>query len=147
MRFLSLDCIANRAGEQTRKESVALFNKAKHSIKIIAGDLDADFYRDGEVVDSFKNAIGRGVDVEIAYHPAVGHGKRSNKIERKVPGLKIWSLKEPPLRHMTSIDTKHVRIEKRHSINVKSTPAIICKNASILARDVDAVFTALTKTE
>lgn len=145
MRFLSLDCVANREEENTKNESVRLFNNAKHSIKIIAGNPNSDFYRDEKVVSALKNAVERGVGVEIAYHQ-MGKGK-SILIKGAIPGLRVMSLKKVPLRHMTSIDSKHVRIERTHPVGAKKTPAIICKNAPLLARDVDSVFTALTKTD
>ncbi len=144
MRFLSLDCVANQEIESTRKESIVLFNKARHNIRIIAGDLNNDFYQDRKVIVSLKKAVGRGVDVIIAYHPV---GRTSTiGIKREIPNMKVVATSRVPYRHMVSVDGKHVRIEKRHPVGVKKTPAIICKNAPILARDVEIAFNALTKT-
>ena len=144
MRFISLDCVANQEIESTKKESIALFNKAKHNIKIIAGDPNNDFYQDSKVIASLRKAVGRGVDVVIAYHPV---GRISTiGIKREIPNMKAVATSEVPYRHMVSVDGKHVRIEKRHPVGVRKTPAIVCKNAPILARDVETVFNALTKT-
>lgn len=132
MRFISFDCNLNETQEETRKESIELFNNSKHSIKIIAGNLNNPFYRNREVRNALKAAAERGVSVEIA---------GTNTL--KIPKVKVWTLKEPAKRHMMSIDGKHTRIEQKHPPGAKMTPAIICKNASFLARDIDSKFNDL----
>ena len=66
-------------------------------------------------------------------------------LQQQIPGIKIWTLKQTPARHMLSVDGRHVRIERRHIEGAKETPALICRNASLLARDLDSKFEALAK--
>lgn len=147
MRFISFDCIANREEEHTRRESILLFNKAKDHIKIIAGDPNNDFYNDERVVNALKGAINKGVDVQVAYFPIAKKHEKPGSATFQIPKIRVWTLKTAPQRHMSVIDGKHVRIERRHPLAVRQTPAIICKNAPLLARDVESIFTTLIETK
>lgn len=143
MKYFSLGCSANSNPDDTRDECVEIFGKAKKTIKIIAGDIDAGFYRDEVVINSLKKAAGKGVVVEIATD--------TEKVTRKEPifgikNVKVWKIGEPVERHKMSIDGKIARIEQSHLKGSTMTPAIICKDVSILAQEMDANFDRLVKT-
>lgn len=147
MRLISFDCNLNQTQEDTRKESIELFNKSKRSIRIIAGNLDNPFYTNAEVRTALADAAKRGVCVEIAgFLPKATGGKATIK-PLKIPEVKVWTLRQPAIRHMMSIDGKHARIEQKHRPGAKMTPAIICKNASFLAQDIDSQFERLVESK
>jgi hypothetical protein len=147
MRFLSFDCIANQEAEHTRRESIKLLKKARMSVKIVAGNLSADFYSNPQVLKALSSARTKGASIEIAHYPTMGVDvdKTINLLQEHVPGIKIWTLQKVPARHMLSIDGKHVRIERRHVQGAQETPALICRNASLLAKELDNKFEALAK--
>ena len=91
MRFLSFGCAANREQDETKRESIHLFRNANKSIKIITGDPNSAFYRDTKVKHVLKDAIKRGVDVEIAYYPR--NNKETVAIKRDIPSLKVGDSK------------------------------------------------------
>ncbi len=143
MKFFSLGCSANSDSGDTRTESIGIFDEAKKTIKIIAGDIDAGFYRDKAVISSLKKAADRGVVVEIATD--------KEKVTKKEPifaikNVKVWKLKEAVGRHKMSIDGKIARIEQRHIKGSTMTPALICRDASVLAQELDGQFDRLVKT-
>lgn len=143
MKYFSLGCSANSDAADTRKQCVGIFNKARKSIKIIAGDIDAGFYKDNAVIESLKKAADRGVVVEIATD--------KEKVTKKesifgIKNVKVWKIGEPVVRHKMSIDGKITRIEQRHQKGSAMTPAIICRDVSILAQEMDRDFDRLAKT-
>lgn len=143
MRFLSFDFKLNETPEDTKRECTRLFDKAEHSIKIIGGNLNNPFYKDTEVRTALSSAAKRGVTVEIVgSSPEATRGQAPIK-PLKIPKVKVVTLKQPAIRHMMSIDGKHARIEKKHAVGSAVTPAVICKNASFIARDIDSYFDSL----
>lgn len=147
MRFLTFDCSANREEEDTKKESAVLFKKAKNSINIVAGNVNSAFYNDSLIVDAIQSAVERGVNVRIAYDPHALQSRRVKSAVLKIPKVEVWKLKESPDRHIMIVDGKHVRIEQKHPNGAIRTPAIICRNAGLLARDKDLEFESLVKTK
>jgi len=141
VKFLSFNCISNQTEEKTKQESIKLFRGANNSIKILAGNINSPFYSDENVVDSLSDAAKRGVKVELAFFPIAGQGTKS-KIT-KIQTLKLERLKNRPIRHVTIVDGKHLRIEAKHRDGSKTTPAIICKDDPPLASEWESAFESL----
>ena len=146
LRVFTFGCTANDDNDDTRIASVRLFNGAKKAIKIIAGDITSEFYNDDLIISAFQNAINRGVSVEIAYDPHRVKGEVSESAISKLSKVKIWKLEKVPDRHMVIIDGKHVRVEQPHDANAVKTPALVCRGAKLLAKDLDLEFASLSKT-
>lgn len=141
-RLVTLNCDTNLTPEDTIRESVHLYNKARKSIHIVAGSLDAPFYRDPQVIGALKEAAARGVAVFIIYD--------KTKLKGEAPQIELFSSFNVELkpsasvkRHFTVIDGRHVRIEKRHEDEPPQTPAVICKDARLLAQEMDNRFEVL----
>lgn len=138
------DCMSNSKKESTIKESADLFGKANKSITMVAGDPCSSFYTDKRIVNCIENRIKEreNIRVTLAYYPD------KDSIEHvcgimAIPKVKIVKLKYKPSRHFAIVDGKHVRLEERHLPGAENTPAIICRNVSLLARDMEEAYSTL----
>lgn len=145
LSLLSLDCTANWGKESTVNESISLFNKAKKSIRIVAGRLDNPFYQDERTTRTLNKVISKGVTVDIAYYPSELNKKYRSTFIKNVPNANLKSTNQKLSRHWVSVDGKHVRIERSHPEETINTPAFICNNAKILAEELDNKFDKLTQ--
>lgn len=145
MKLLSFGCAVNQDAETTRVESVKLFKEAKKSIRIVAGDITSDFYNDKRIVNALKTVVRQGVSVEIAYDPKRVKQDLEKSEVYKIPEVKIWKLVDEPRRHTVSVDGKHARVERRHAEGAKITPALVCRDAHLLAHELDLGFESLKK--
>jgi len=134
--LFSLNCTANMTSEQTKKESIKLFEKANKSIDIVAGNVNSGFYSDPDIIKVLtKIALKDNMSIRVLYDP-----ERSSAIDAsKIAGIKNINLvksSKKPLRHVTIVDGKHVRIEQKHENDNSMTPAFICYDSSKLAGEL-----------
>lgn len=138
----SLPARSNLDDRQTIIEGNDLFQKATKSIKITTGNLSREFYEDAGIVKSIRDAIARGVVVEIIEYLGSKKNEKWKKPILDVPGVRYWQTNKPNARHMLIVDNKHVRIEHTHESETL-TPALIVKNAPKLALEYEKKFETL----
>ena len=143
LSFLSLDFTTNLHSEDTVRESLGLFNKAHKSINIVAGRLNSDFYNDKRTIASLNRAIRKGVSVNVAYAPSKDNDAHRIEFKKRFPKAHVRVAKKTPNRHWVCIDSKHLRIERTHAETATITPAVVCRNASVLASEWEKKFATL----
>lgn len=143
LSFLSVDCDTNLNSEETIKKSVSLFDKASININIVAGRLDNEFYRDARTIKALKSATSRGVSIKIVFSPDTNSITLREQFAEQFPDISVTPASKVLLHHWTTVDGKHLRIERTHPDDARITPAFICKNASILTKEWDREFATL----
>lgn len=135
----------NYSMDETRNVCTRMFNRARKSIRIIAGTLHKDFYDSESISGSLERAAERGVAIEIMYGPGVTIEKHKISL-LKDKGVKFFQLPQKPPRHLMSIDDKDVRVERSHEPAPEATNAIIYHDARSLAAVVGDIFEKLRNT-
>ena len=118
-----------------------MFQQAKKSIRIVGGDLNADFYSDPKVVSALEGRVAKNVSVEIAYHPSDKKHKRAAVFG--VDGVVFHELRQRPARHLMCVDGIHARIERTHEPGANRTPSVLLFNAKDVAKGIEAEFEKL----
>lgn len=124
-----------------------LFHEAKKSIRIVGGNLHHGFYSDNKIVKDLKEALQRGVNVEIVCGPKIdAQNDKLLNLAQTAEHFKIIHLPYYPQRHFMVVDGRHVRKEKKHSTNLTQHLDVegdILYNRPFLASQLSEIFETL----
>jgi phosphatidylserine/phosphatidylglycerophosphate/cardiolipin synthase-like enzyme len=139
----------NRATRHGRSGIIRLANQARKSIHILSGELNKDFYSDGNMKEALVNAANRKVDVQIAFGPLVR--KESIREFKSLFGhydnVKLYQLNHRPERHYMIFDNETIRLQHVHPPNTEEPKAIIVEKSPLVAKTYDNVFEELVTRE
>ena len=91
---------------------------AKEEIKIVAGELYANYYSNPDVLKNFEEAIKNNVTIKITFGPAVYiNCKEILKLAYKGK-IELFKLSDRIAKHFRVVDRQNVYISKEHSIDV-----------------------------
>lgn len=120
-----------------------LFDRAKSSIRIVAGNLDSRFYNNSQIVQALEKASERGVLIEIIHGPQIDPASKEIlrlKSEKKV---KLYRYKKRPADQFMVIDRKHVRVEEFHHSEQDERRAYVKYNTIFLGQRLEIEFAEL----
>lgn len=138
-----LNVYPNAHGADAIVLSKELFNQAKHSIKIVAGELDAQFYEHPEIIKELEKAIERGVKVEVITGPSLDLKTVQIPKWAEQGKLHLYKLRERPELHFIVVDGEHARLEEFHTTKQRERRAYTLKKTFFLARKLEMEFTKL----
>ncbi|MCL4487842.1 MAG: hypothetical protein M1570_06890 [Chloroflexi bacterium] len=126
--------------ERIQEESWALFRSAKKDLKIVAGELNNDFYADQQTLESLAEARRRGVQVKIVHGP-----ERNEKTIAvlKENGAELAVLPARPRIHFTVADGKNTKVEEFHLPGDRNRVYYVKYNTSYLGRRLEEEFAQL----
>lgn len=110
IKFFGLSRHQYRLG-QLPEGVVELFGKAKHSIKIVAGELASQFYLNPQIIQALEERIARGVTIEIIHGPDADEESATTLHSL---GIKLYEHGPRPTIHFMVVDGKHARVEESH---------------------------------
>jgi len=143
LSFLAFGLIPFVTEEKRKRELINLFGKARTSITIIEDhDLDEAFYNDERIIAVLKQAINRGVAIQIVYHPSIKNRLLNVSILR-IPGVKVFTTDELLNRGVMIVDEKDVVVEAMHASGEKRIPTVIKRNDPSLAKAFRLAFKTL----
>jgi len=142
--FYSLPARSNLNNRQSIIEGNELLRRAEKCIRIVTGDLSREFYEDSNTINNIQKAVARGVTVEIIEYSSEEKRGANTKPILNIPGVRYWKTNRSGMRHMLLIDDNHLRIERTHE-EPTVTPALIVRNARLLASEYNKIFEALIK--
>jgi len=140
--FTSNDQLSDAVGD-----CVKLFSKARKSIHIVSGDLDARVFEHLEVTEMLRNLATRDekpVSIQILVSPELDAQTYTlPKIAQEVPNVELVRLPTRPTGHFIVVDSKHTRIEEPHEPFSPERKAYSAYNTFFLADRLEAEFAEL----
>jgi len=117
-----------------------LIDRAQSWIGIVAGNLSHEFYDDPEILEAFRQAHGRGVEIEIIHGPNVD--EKSQAILRLAQEgiVHLYRFPKRPKNHFVVVDEKHVKVEDFHLKDQLERQAYIKYNTIYLAKRLTVRF-------
>lgn len=101
---------AGEANDGCRASLMNLLGKAKFTIRIVAGELNPEFYCDRATLE----AVGEKVVIEIIVGP--DPNAESMQCLASLPNdVSVYQLSDWPAPHFAVIDNKHMRLEEPHA--------------------------------
>ena len=98
--------------------------RAKEEIKIVAGELYANYYSNPDVLKNFEQAIKNNVTIKIMFGPAVYiECKEILKLAYKGK-IELFKLSDRIAKHFRVIDRQNVYISEPHDIDVDSNERV-----------------------
>jgi sugar-specific transcriptional regulator TrmB len=135
LRLFSFGLEVNKSKESSDEACIKLFNQAEHTIVILSGELNEEFYGDSQVCRDLTNAVKRGVRVKVGYGPQASNKivKVLQKLRKKYGNVELYPLSERPEPHFMIIDEKTVRRQLGHARGTQEHRAVIKYNSPELA--------------
>jgi hypothetical protein len=139
----------NRVTKHGRLVIVKFTHKAQRSIHILSGELNQDFYSDGDMKDALLDAATRNLDIQIAFGPLV-HKESIEEFKNLFGGysnVKLYRLATRPERHYMIFDGDTIRLQHTHPPHSEEPRAIILEKTPSVANTFEYFFHELVKQE
>jgi hypothetical protein len=128
-------------------DCVKLLSKARKSVHIVAGDLDAKVFEHPEVIEVLRNLATREenpVGIQILAGPNLDPQTVSlQRMAQEIPSVELVQLPMRPSGHFIVVDSKHTRIEEPHEPFSAEHKAYCAQNTFFLADRLEAEFAEL----
>jgi len=121
-----------------------LLSKAKHTIHIVAGDLDSQLFENPTILDILQTITTREknpVNVKILFGPKTD--SKTQKLFEMAQGnanIELIKLRERPTGHFIVVDGKHTRVEEFHEQSAPERKAYMAYDTIFLGDKLEAEF-------
>jgi hypothetical protein len=120
-----------------------LLSTAKHSIHIVAGDLDSELFENPAILDMLRTLATRKhdpVSIQILYGPTPDTKTHELYKMAKDVGITLIRLPVRPNGHFIVVDGKHTRVEEYHEQGAPERKAYMAYNTLFLADKLEGEF-------
>ncbi len=117
-----------------------LVDRAQSRVCIVSGNLSHTFYNDAEVLETFRRAHGRGVEIEIIHGPNINENSQAILRLNQEGIVRLYRFPERPKHHFVVVDEKHIRVEDFHLEGQAERQAYFKNNTMYLAKKLTMRF-------
>jgi hypothetical protein len=130
-KFPSFGLEATADSESSRRATVKLIKRAHKRISIVSGELNADFYCNGEVQNALKASAKKGFPIQLVFGPEMSLEslERLRKLVSNFNNVTLYKLPERPLRHYILVDDT-VKVQHLHPTGTKEHRTVIKRNSN-----------------